>query len=56
MALAHDAQHVHAHPPQHDGALQHPAGGSPIIPGVEVRREGRIEPFWMRTQLFRVPV
>ena len=45
MALAHDAQHVHAHPPQHDGALQHPAGGSPIIPGVEVRREGRIEPF-----------
>ena len=45
MALANDAQHVHAHPPQHDGALQHPAGGSPIIPGVEVRREGRIEPF-----------
>jgi AraC family transcriptional regulator len=45
MALANDAQHVHAHPPQHDGALKRPAAGSPMIPGVEVRREGRIEPF-----------
>jgi len=45
MALAHDAQHVHAHPPHHDGVLERLAGGSPIIPGVEVRRKGRIERF-----------
>ena len=45
MALAHDAQHVHALPPQHDGVLERLAGGSPIIPGVEVRRKGRIERF-----------
>jgi hypothetical protein len=43
MALTHDAQHAHAHPPQTDGALQRPAGDSLIIPGVEVRRKGRIE-------------
>ena len=45
MALTHDAQHAHAHSPQTDGALQRPAGDSPIIPGVEVRRKGRIERF-----------
>ena len=45
MVLAHNAQRLHAHPPQTDGALQRPAGDSPIIPGVEVRRKGRIEPF-----------
>ena len=45
MALAHDAQHLHAHPPQHDCALQRLAGDPPIVRGVEVRRKGRIEPF-----------
>ena len=48
MAVPHDSHarvHIHLHPTPHDGALHRPAGGSLILPGVEVRREGRFEPF-----------
>jgi AraC family transcriptional regulator len=48
MAVPHDAHahaQVHARPTPHRGALHRPAGDSLILPGVAVRREGRIEPF-----------
>jgi AraC family transcriptional regulator len=42
MAVAHDAA---ARYPAHSRAAETLAGRSLILPGVEVRREGRVEPF-----------
>ena len=36
---------VHVHPTPYGGALHRPAGGSLVLPAVEVRRDGRFEPF-----------
>ena len=46
MAFPHDAHaQAHGRPMPHDVALRRQAADSLILPGVEVRREGRIEPF-----------
>ena len=42
MAVARDA---HARPTPHNAALHRPAEDVLILPGVKVRREGRIESF-----------
>jgi AraC family transcriptional regulator len=42
MAVPHDADARHR---THDGARQRSAGRSLVLPGVEVMREGRVEPF-----------